>query len=140
MLLGVHLGDHVNSIGLLNAGINAESFGADQTSSIGPTITCHSMSMASSVLFVYAGFLLWNYKKKGVWYGFGAVGVNAIDGIVGSIIFGMVAEEVGDALGAEGLGGIAAGLGLAGTLVGAVCCGAIVALPLLMNGNDLDDD
>mgnify|MGYP004170201945 FL=1 len=139
MLLGA-FGVIFGLIGLIGAGDSAASLGADQTIYWPYFYLSPLIGVASSALFVYAGFLLWNYKKKGVWYGFGAVGVNAIDGILGSIIVGLVAEEVGDALGAEGLGGIAAGLGLAGTLVGAVCCGAIVALPLLMNGNDLDDD
>ena len=39
-----------------------------------------------------------------------------------------------------GLPGLLASLGLAATAISAVCCGLIVALPLLMNGNDLDDD
>ena len=104
MLLGA-FGVIFGLIGLLNAGANAESFGADQTIYWPYYYLSPLIGLASSALFIYAGFLLWNYKKKGVWYGFGAVGVNAIDGIVGSIIFGLVAEEVGDALGAEGLGG-----------------------------------
>ena len=98
------------------------------------------LGLAAAAIFTYAGFLLWNYKKKGVWFGFGAVGVNVIDGVLGSIVLGLVADEVGDAIGAEGLGGLAASVGLVGTAIGAVCCGAIVALPLLMNGNDLDDE
>jgi ABC-type molybdate transport system permease subunit len=52
----------------------------------------------------------------------------------------MITEEVGEAAGVEGLGGLLAGAGLVFTAIGAVCCGLIVALPLLMNGNDLDDE
>ena len=33
------------------------------------------MNVVSSGLFLYAGVLLMGYQKKGVWFGFGAVGV-----------------------------------------------------------------
>ena len=139
MLLGA-LGVVMALIELIGAGDNIAMWGADETAYSFWFYVSPLLGIASSGLFVYAGFLLWNYKKKGVWVGFGAVGVNVLDGVLGSIIIGMITDEVGEAAGLEGLGGLMAGAGLVFTAIGAVCCGLIVALPLLMNGNDLDDD
>ena len=66
---------------------------------------------------MYAGFLLWNYKKKGVWMGFGAVGINVVDGVLASILLGMIEPETG----LDGAGGFLASLGLAATAISAVC-------------------
>ena len=139
MLLG-GLGVIFSIIELLGAADAIATYNADETSYSFWFYVSPLLGLAAAAIFTYAGFLLWNYKKKGVWFGFGAVGVNVIDGVLGSIVLGLVADEVGDAVGAEGLGGLAASVGLVGTAIGAVCCGAIVALPLLMNGNDLDDE
>ena len=139
MLLGA-LGVVMALIELIGAGDNIAMWGADETAYSFWFYVSPLLGIASSGLFVYAGFLLWNYKKKGVWMGFGAVGINVVDGVLGSVILGMITDEVGEAAGVEGLGGIMAGAGLVFTAIGAVCCGLIVALPLLMNGNDLDDE
>ena len=135
MLLG-GIGAIMALLDLASAGENIELWGADETSYSFWFYVSPLLAAASSALFAYAGFLLWNYKKKGVWMGFGAVAVNAVDGVIGSILLGMIGEETG----IEGAGGFLASLGLAATAISAVCCGLIVALPLLMNGNDLDDE
>ena len=135
MLLG-GIGAIMALLDLASAGENIELWGADETSYSFWFYVSPLLAAASSALFAYAGFLLWNYKKKGVWMGFGAVAVNAVDGVIGSILLGMIGEETG----LEGAGGFLASLGLAATAISAVCCGLIVALPLLMNGNDLDDE
>ena len=135
MLLG-GIGAIMALLDLASAGENIELWGADETSYSFWFYVSPLLAAASSALFAYAGFLLWNYKKKGVWMGFGAVAVNAVDGVIGSILLGMNGEETG----LEGAGGFLASLGLAATAISAVCCGLIVALPLLMNGNDLDDE
>ena len=96
------------------------------------------LSAVSSGLFAYAGFLLWNYKKQGVWMGFGSVAVWTVNGVIDSIILGQIADEVSSEWGE--VGGFLADLGIIATAIGAVCCGLIVSLPLLMNGNDLDDE
>ena len=127
-------------LGLAGAQDSIDTWNADETSYSWWFYVSPLLSAASAGLFAYAGFLLWGYKKKGVWIGFGAVGVYALQGVLQSVIIGMIADEVGDAVGAEGIGGIVAGAGLVFTAIGAVCCGLIVALPLLMNGNDLDDE
>ncbi|MED5267623.1 MAG: hypothetical protein VYB00_02245 [Candidatus Thermoplasmatota archaeon] len=135
MLLG-GIGVIMALLDLASAGDNIELWGADETSYSFWFYVSPLLGAASSALFAYAGYLLWNYKKKGVWMGFGAVGINVVDGVIASILLGMIGEETG----LEGAGGALASLGLAATAISAVCCGLIVALPLLMNGNDLDDE
>ena len=139
MLLG-GIGVIMALLGLVGAGDSIDTYMADETSYSFWFYVSPILGIVSAGLFAYAGFLLWNYKKKGVWVGFGAVGVNVLDGVLGSIIIGMITDEVGEAAGVEGVGGLIAGAGLVFTAIGAVCCGLIVALPLLMNGNDLDDE
>ena len=139
MLLG-GIGVIMALLDLASAGDNIELWGADETSYSWCFYVSPLLAAVSGGLFAYAGFLLWNYKRKGVWMGFGAVGINVLDGVLGSVLIGMITEEVGEAAGVEGLGGLLAGAGLVFTAIGAVCCGLIVALPLLMNGNDLDDE
>ena len=92
------------------------------------------MGIASSGLFIWAGVLLMQYQKKGVWVGFGSVGINLLSGLIFTMV---VAKEATDELG-DDAGGFFASLGLAIVGIQAVCCSAIVALPLLMNGADLE--
>ena len=40
------------------------------------------MGIASSGLFIWAGVLLMQYQKKGVWVGFGSVGINLLSGLI----------------------------------------------------------
>ena len=136
MLLGAS-GVVVALFELIGAGDNIAMWGADETAYSFWFYVSPLLGIASSGLFVYAGFLLWNYKKKGVWMGFGAVGINVVDGVLASIIVGLDRRRLAML---DGAGGFLASLGLAATAISAVCCGLIVALPLLMNGNDLDDD
>ena len=91
------------------------------------------MSLASSGLFVWAGVLLMQYQRKGVWVGFGSVGLNVVSGLVLTLA---VADAVGGV--DSDAGGFFASLGLAIVGIQAVCCSAVVALPLLMNGADLE--
>ena len=72
--------------------------------------------------------------RKGVWIGFGSVAINVVSGLVFTLV---VASEASDALG-DDAGGFFASLGLALVGIQAVCCSAVVALPLLMNGADLE--
>ena len=92
------------------------------------------MNIVSAGLFAWAGVLLMQYQKKGVWVGFGSIGINVVSGLVFTLV---VASEASDALG-DDAGGFFASLGLALVGIQAVCCSAVVALPLLMNGADLE--
>ena len=98
------------------------------------------MGILSSGVFAYAGVLLFQYQKSGVWWGFGAVAINVVSGLIITLT---VAAEVADVAGELGgdageAGGLIAGLGMIFIGIQAVCCSLIVALPLLMNGADLD--
>ncbi len=94
------------------------------------------LDIASAGLFAYAGFLLFQYQKKGVWMGFAAVGVTVLSGLLFWLV---VAADVSDGTDAgDAAGGFIAGLGMIIVGIQAVCCSACVALPLMMNGADLD--
>tara|TARA_B110001452_G_scaffold100998_1_gene83735 strand:- start:312 stop:812 length:501 start_codon:yes stop_codon:yes gene_type:complete len=92
------------------------------------------MSVAGSGLFVYAGILLIKYQRKGVWVGFGSVGIAVTSSLINSLY---IAKEFQDAFG-DDAGGFVASLGLIFTGIQAICCSMIIALPLLMNGADLE--
>ena len=92
------------------------------------------MNLASAGVFAYAGVLLIQYQKKGVWFGFGAIGITLLSGLISTFV---IAKEFEDALG-EDAGGFMATLGLIMVGIQAICCSAIVSLPLLMNGADLE--
>jgi hypothetical protein len=90
-------------------------------------------AVASNGMFAYAGVLLFQYRKSGVWWGFGAVGIQVLSTVVISLV---IASALGD-LNKE-LGEAMAGIGLVFAGIQAICCSMVVALPLLMNGADLD--
>ena len=90
-------------------------------------------AVASNGMFVYAGVLLFQYRKSGVWWGFGAVGIQVLSTVIVSLV---IASALGD-LDKE-LGEAMAGIGLIFAGIQAICCSMVVALPLLMNGADLD--
>ena len=92
-------------------------------------------SIISSGLFVWAGVLLMQYQRKGVWVGFGSVAVQ----VLGQLIFWLVvAAEAADETGSEDVGGFLAGFGMIMVGIQAICCSMVIALPLLMNGADLE--
>ena len=92
------------------------------------------MNLASAGVFAYAGVLLMQYQRKGVWFGFGAIGITVLSGLIQTFV---IAGEFEDVLGEEA-GGVMATLGLIMVGVQAICCSLIVSLPLLMNGADLE--
>ena len=92
------------------------------------------MNLASAGVFAYAGVLLMQYQRKGVWFGFGAIGITVLSGLIQTFV---IAGEFEDALG-EDAGGFMATLGLIMVGIQAICCSLIVSLPLLMNGADLE--
>jgi len=116
---------------LMNFGTDLEGFGGGIKTMFYVTTL---MSLASAGLFAWAGVLLFQYKKSGVWYGFGAVGITVLSGLIQTFV---IAAEFEDVLG-EDAGGFMASLGLIMVGIQAVCCSMVVALPLLMNGADLE--
>jgi hypothetical protein len=91
------------------------------------------MGLASSGILIWAGVLLVQYQKKGVWIGFGSVAMDAVSGLVLTIV---AADAVGGI--DSGWGESVAGFGLVLVGIRAICCSAVIALPLLMNGADLE--
>ena len=91
------------------------------------------VAVASNGMFVYAGVLLFQYRKSGVWWGFGAVGLQVLSTLIVSLVIASALSDLD-----EGLGEAMAAFGIIGAVIQGVCCSAIVALPLLMNGGDLE--
>ena len=117
--------------GLMSFGTDTEGFGG--TAKLVVYLTA-LMNVASSGLFVYAGLLLMKYQRKGVWMGFGAVGIAVASTVMNVLI---VAKETADVFG-DDAGGFVAGFGMIYAGIQAICCSMIIALPLLMNGADLE--
>ncbi len=117
--------------GLMSFGTDTEGFGG--TAKLVVYLTA-LMNVASSGLFVYAGLLLMKYQRKGVWMGFGAVGIAVASTVINVLI---VAKETADVFG-DDAGGFVAGFGMIYAGIQAICCSMIIALPLLMNGADLE--
>ena len=92
-----------------------------------------AMSVASNGMFAYAGVLLFQYRKSGVWWGFGAVGMAVLSTVIVSLVVASALSDID-----ETLGEAVAGFGLISAGIQAVCCSMVVALPLLMNGADLE--
>lgn len=91
------------------------------------------MAVASSGMFAYAGILLMQYRRSGVWWGFGSVGVGVLSTVIVSLVIASALSDLD-----ETLGEAVAGFGLISAAIQAICCSMIVALPLLMNGADLE--
>lgn len=117
--------------GFMTFGTDTEGFGGTAKAMVYLT---GAMDVASSGLFLYAGVLLMGYQKKGVWFGFGAVGIAVLSTVINVLV---VAAETEKVFG-EDAGGFVAGFGMIFAGIQAVCCSLIIALPLLMNGADLD--
>ena len=90
-------------------------------------------AVVSNGMFVYAGVLLFQYRKSGVWWGFGAVGIQVLSTLIVSLVIASALSDLD-----EGLGEAMAAFGIIGAAMQGICCSAIVALPLLMNGADLE--
>ena len=117
--------------GLMSFGTDPEGFGGTATAMVYVTAL---MNVASSGLFLYAGLLLIKYQRKGVWFGFGAVGIAVLSTVINVLV---VAAETEKVFG-EDAAGFVAGFGMIWAGIQAICCSMIIALPLLMNGADLE--
>ncbi|MBT7987830.1 MAG: hypothetical protein HN689_06270 [Euryarchaeota archaeon] len=116
--------------GLLNFGTDLGELGGGYVALF---YVLTAMGIASSGIFAYAGVLLWQYKKSGVWWGFGSIGIAVLSGLIQTFVVASALSDLD-----ETLGEAAAGFGLILVGIQAVCCSMVVALPLLMNGADLD--
>ena len=117
-------------MGLLNFGSGADMF---EGTIVAVIYVTGVLSIVSSGMFTYAGVLLFQYQKSGVWWGFGSLGIALVADLIG--VFWVTAEM--NAIDPD-LGGFMATLGLIYVAAKVVCCSIILALPLMMNGQDLE--
>ena len=88
-----------------------------------------------SVIFGYAGVELYNYKKKAIFIGLGAVALNVVSGLIASYVAMEFQTSLADS--AE-WGQLAGGTTAIFTLICNACCGMILVLPLLISPQDLE--
>ena len=89
----------------------------------------------------YGGYETYNYKKRGVIIGLGAVALGFVLSLGDTAITGDIVQQFLDATGEaemEGLGALVTGVGVVMSLVCSAICGLLVAIPLLAAGNDLE--
>ena len=89
----------------------------------------------------YGGYETFNYKRRGVMIGLGAVAFLFLLSLGDTAITGDIAQQLLDSTGeaeVEGLGALIAGVGVVVSLVCSAICGLLVAIPLLAAGNDLE--
>ena len=89
----------------------------------------------------YGGYETYNYKRRGVMIGLGAVALGFVLSLGDTAITGDIVQQFLDSTGeaeVEGLGALVAGVGVVVSLVCSAVCGLLVAIPLLAAGNDLE--
>ena len=104
-------------MGLLNFGSGADMF---EGTIVAVIYVTGVLSIVSSGMFTYAGVLLFQYQKSGVWWGFGSLGIALVSDLIG--VFWITAEI---ATIDEEAGGIIASIGLIYVAVKVVCCSII---------------
>lgn len=111
---------------------NYEQIGIDVTMSINIWVYISSVvGIIYSIIFGYAGLQLYNYQKKSIFIGLAAVGISLASGIIGSVIMGDMTQN-------DEIGGILTGIGIFTNIICNVCCGLVILMPLLINGEDLE--
>jgi len=89
----------------------------------------------------YGGFETFNYKRRGVMIGLGAVGLGLVFSLGDSIILGDITQQFLDMEGdgeLDGFGALVSGVGVVMSIFCSAICGLLVAIPLLASGNDLE--
>ena len=89
----------------------------------------------------YGGFETFNYKRRGVMVGLGAVGLGLVFSLGDSLILGDITQQFLDMEGdgeLDGFGALVSGVGVVMSIFCSAICGLLVAIPLLASGNDLE--
>lgn len=89
----------------------------------------------------YGGFETYNYKRRGVMVGLGAVGLGLVFSLGDSLILGDITQQFLDMEGdgeLDGFGALISGVGVVMSIFCSAICGLLVAIPLLASGNDLE--
>ena len=90
---------------------------------------------------VYGGYETYNYKKRGVMIGLGAVAFGFVVSLIDVALTGDILEQYLESSGGEeveGIGALVAGVGVVMSLVCSAICGLLVALPLLASADSLE--
>ncbi len=91
------------------------------------------LTLISSIIFGYAGLQLYNYQKKSIIFGMISIGVNFLSSVIGTILLADSTKSIDSDLAV-----FVGGAGIIGSITCHICCGIIILLPLLFNGEDLE--
>ncbi|MCH1591838.1 MAG: hypothetical protein L7R66_02480 [Candidatus Thalassarchaeaceae archaeon] len=98
-------------------------------------------ALAINGAVAFGGYETYNYKRRGVMIGLGAVALGFLISLGDTAITGDIVQQMLDSSGeveAEGFGALIAGVGVVMSIVCSAICGLLVAIPLLAAGNDLE--
>ena len=145
MIYGVIMG-LLGIIGILSVGVTISDYEEVGISISGLQTAWFYISAIVAGLVVnaaitFGGYETYNYKRRGVMVGLGAVGLGLVLAIGDSLIIGGIMEQFLDVQGEgelEGFGALISGVGVVMSMVCSAICGLLVAIPLLAAGNDLE--
>ena len=145
MIYGVVIG-LFGILGILGTGAAISNYEDTGISVSGLQTAWFYISAISSGLIVtgavaYGGYETYNYKKRGVMIGLGAVAFGFVVSLGDTAITADIVEQYLELSGGaevEGLGGIVAGVGVVMSLVCSAICGLLVALPLIASADSLE--
>ena len=93
------------------------------------------LGIVASIVFGYAGLELYNYKKRAIFVGLGAVGISLIADLLETFV---EAQTVANGAENSDAGLFVGGIGLAFTLLCNGCCAMLLLIPLLASPQDLE--
>ncbi len=145
MIYGVVFG-LLGIIGVLGTGVAIGDYESNGIEISGLQTAWFYISAIGSGLIVsgavaYGGYQTYNYKRRGVMLGLGAVAFGFVLSLGDTAITGDIVQQYLDITGetdVEGFGALIAGIGVVVSLVCSAICGLLVAIPLLAAGNDLE--
>ena len=145
MIYGVVIG-LFGILGILGTGAAISNYEDTGISVSGLQTAWFYISAISSGLIVtgavaYGGYETYNYKKRGVMIGLGAVAFGFVVSLGDMAITADIMDQYLELSGGaevEGLGGLVAGVGVVMSLVCSAICGLLVALPLIASADSLE--
>ena len=145
MIYGVVIG-LFGILGIFGTGAAISNYEETGISVSGLQTAWFYISAISSGLIVtgavaYGGYETYNYKKRGVMIGLGAVAFGFVVSLGDMALTADIMEQYLESSGGaevEGLGGLVAGVGVVMSLVCSAICGLLVALPLIASADSLE--
>jgi hypothetical protein len=146
MIYGVVVG-LFGILGIFGTGATISSYENNGISISGLQTAWFYISAISNGLIVtgavaYGGYKTYNYKKRGVMIGLGAVAFGFVVSLIDVALTGEILEQYLESSGGEeveGIGALIAGVGVVMSVVCSAICGLLVALPLLASADSLED-